>query len=288
MNTSIYWIFSFLFCSLICHGQDPSEAYYISTSSTGGKYNIDNIELISSFNKGGYNNQPFYVGSELYLACSRGSFIRNNTDLVKLDLQKRQLKYLTNTGEQEFSPSVFNGKIFFVKLDKKNQHQELWSLERGQIKRVIQYSNIAYYQIIDQENIALVLLEDNQLNLYLYNTLNESKKLISRDVGRSIHLQDSDHLMFVHKYSNEYWHLKKYSIRSGRVAIVQKTIQESEDFCIGDNDIIWMGKGSKIFSLNLNTPTPEWQMAMDLEKFNLTNIKRLATNNNNQFVVINQ
>src|SRR5690625_7667729 len=70
------------------HAQEPSNAYRLTWLTHENKTEIAQIDLLTGFNKNGYNNQPAMQGDRLYLSSSWNDGSSESTDIIALDLQK--------------------------------------------------------------------------------------------------------------------------------------------------------------------------------------------------------
>src|SRR5690625_90120 len=84
------------------HAQEPSNAYRLTWLTHENKTEIAQIDLLTGFNKNGYNNQPAMQGDRLYLSSSWNDGSSESTDIIALDLQSQKLKKITQTSDQEF------------------------------------------------------------------------------------------------------------------------------------------------------------------------------------------
>ena len=78
------------------------------------------------------------------------------------------------------------------------------------------------------------------------------------------------------------WYLKTYDVATGMKNIIGETKTGSEDFEILDDGKMIMGQGSKLFIL---AEIGGWSELVDLNKYNVKNISRLAIQNNKIAIV---
>ena len=278
-------------CTLAGVAQQSSNAYLLEwNSSSTQSYKVTKLYLLTGFNKGGYNNQPFLDNNELYLSSSWKENDPGKTNIVALNPQQQTLRQVTNTTDAEYSPTVHNNNLYFVRLDKESSYQELWKYDDNKLQKVLPESNVAYFTPISSDRIAAVLIENNQLVLYDINLQNNHKKKIIANSGRSLAYEKGNGLLyFVHKYSAEYWYIKSYDLLTGRINIVSKTLPEAEDFYLENDRFIWMAKESRIYRITLQEGTStSWDNIFNLEDYPLNNIGRLCVIGANQLVFINQ
>lgn len=270
--------------------QTPSNAYRLTwQESAENKTVITGVDLLTGFNKNGYNNQPALQGNTLYLASSWKKRSTDATDIIALDLQNHQLKKITETADQEFSPYPKGEKLFFVRQVKETGFQQLWILEDHQLQKVLPEANVAYYIPVNDQRIAAILIEENTLALYLINLQTYEKKLISRDVGRSLALGKNDLLYFVHKYSSQAWYIKSFDPASSQTKIICNTVKGSEDLYFSEDDHFWMAQDSRIYKISLEEALGNnWKNIFDLQEYGLNNIQRLCVIDDSNLIFINQ
>lgn len=280
------------FLSLLSAGaaQESSNAYLLEWSPTAAlQFEIQKLELLTGFNENGYNNQPFSDGDEVYLSSSWKDRSLDNTNIIALDLSDHSLRMITDTKDAEYSPQIIDRKLYFVRMDPKTKYQELWRYDGHQLEKVLPESNIAYYSAITKDLLAVVLIENNQLNLYEINLETSQKKKIVENAGRSMAKGPEGGLYFVHKYSPDTWYIKSYDRLSGQIRIICKTIPDAEDFFLQNGQFLWMAKGQRIYRTRVSEGiSSSWENIFNLEEFPLNNIGRLCVIGNNQLIFINQ
>lgn len=282
---------TFLLCALFIQskGQSNSQAYLIhwNTPVSDGLTEVDQIQWLSTFNKSGYNNQPYWDQESILLTYSNDN---GSMDLIHLNPNDNTFQKITETPNySEFSPTTYHGSLYFVRQNLENQYQELWKKTGTTLEKVSHHTNIAYYKVLTLNEVALITIENQQLHLSVYNTKTKEEKSIAQTVGRTLQTDRAGNLYYLHKYNDKDWYIKRYNFQNQKSTIVQKALTEAEDFFYDkDSDTLWMAKGSFLYTTVTTTPTTGWKPCIDLSQFSLNNIKRIAKNNKNQMVVINQ
>lgn len=290
MLKRITYCLFFLLITLSGFTQESSNAYLLEwNSSSALQFQIQNLDLLTGFNSKGYNNQPFYDGRELYLSSSWNERSQSNTNIIALDLSKKSIRHVTDTKDAEYSPQVANNELYFVRMNPETKYQELWEYDGHALQKILPESNVAYYKIISPDRVAVVLIENNQLNLYDINLKSGQKNKIIDNAGRSMANGPEEELYFVHKYSSDSWYIKSYDLNTGQIKIICKTIPGAEDFYLQDSHYLWMAKDQRIYRIKIQEGiSSSWENIFNLEDFPLNNIGRLCVIGTNQLVFINQ
>lgn len=291
MFKGLFYSFFLTMLTVMVAAQESSNAYLLAwENGTNLPYKISKLDLLTGFNKKGYNNQPNVNGNRLYLASSWKEKHISQTNLISLDLEENQIKHITQTKDSEFSPILEGNDLYFVRQVKENKYQELWKYNGSEMTKALPETNVAYFKPISENRVAAVLIENNQLVLYDINLHTNEKKRIISSAGRSLAVSTQQGLLyFVHKYSPEYWYIKTYDLLTGQIKIVTKTLQAAEDFFLEKDKYLWMAKSQRIYRITLqNGIATSWDNIFNLEPFSLNNIGRLCVINANQLIFINQ
>lgn len=270
--------------------QVSSNAYLLEWDPSSSDQNkIQRLDLLTGFNSEGYNNQPFYDGQELYLSSSWKERKQSNTNIIALNLREKSIRRVTDTKDAEYSPQVIDRNLLFVRMNPETKFQELWQYDGHQLEKVLPESNVAYFSSVTTTLVAVVLIENNQLNLYEINIQTGQKKKIIDNAGRSLARDTDGALYFVHKYSADTWYIKAYDRLTGQIRIICKTIPGAEDFFLENEKHLWMAKGSRIYRTRLTAGlSSSWENIFNLEDYPLNNIGRLCVIGTNQLIFINQ
>src|SRR5690625_6578888 len=76
------------------HAQEPSNAYRLTWLTHENKTEIAQIDLLTGFNKNGYNNQPAMQGDRLYLSSSWNDGSSESTDIIRSKEHTSELQSL--------------------------------------------------------------------------------------------------------------------------------------------------------------------------------------------------
>lgn len=289
-----YTVLFFVGLSVTLLQSQKSDLYLFDFLEVAGTYELHHPRLLSEFNQGGYNNQPSFADSYTLLMSAAPADDQTNTDIYEMDLRSKELTRITRTIEREYSPtpSLDDPQSFnCVVVDVNNENKQiLWRypIDRSSggkywLKEV---DNVGYFRELADDWVAIFEVGTPN-KLWVVHKKTGEKKFISNNIGRSLQVMANGQLVYVHKFSDDYWFLKKLVPETFTSEIIKKTLPEAEDFCLLGDDSILMGHGSKLYRLDPSGDN-QWEELMNLEKFGLTNIKRLAFNGINQLVIVDQ
>lgn len=281
-----------LLCTATTDAQLPStDAYLLTVFNNGKKVTTRDITYLSGMNPNGYNNQPFFSGPhELYLTSNLHD--KQYTDIMKLDLLSNEYSYFTLTdsiSEYSPTPTAGNNMLSCVRVEKDHKTQALHlyplSQENGGRRLAKDINNVGYHQWMSESEVALFLVTQ-PTSLVLYDIENQTKKLISENVGKGMKQDKYGNLMYIHKVRDDLWYIKSYDPESETSEIVTQTIPGSEFFELMVDGTILMGGGSSIYYF-MPGVSDTWQEATDLYQYGIENITRMAVSRN-KLVIINK
>src|SRR5688572_24591006 len=88
------------------YAQADNEVYLFSLHKTNkGEYHLYDAKYLSTFNRGGYTNQPAFTPTGDLLVSVRKPGETQN-DIYQLSLKTRKYKRLTRTSAIEYSPRI--------------------------------------------------------------------------------------------------------------------------------------------------------------------------------------
>jgi hypothetical protein len=266
-----------------------------STSISLFKFEPASTEVLSEpkyltgFNPTGYNNQPTFFGPDILYITSDWE-ANGQTDLLKLNLKSESILKVTDTPDSEYSPTRTpdNQGISCISVppdQTENPIQWLWKypLDRTNSGNAVSYDfeNVGYHHWINSSQVAIFLVGDPH-QLIIYNTSNGEVTNVDENIGRCFRMNDQGRLVYVHKAAHNIWYLKTYDVTTGTKNIIGETKTGSEDFEILDDGKMIMGQGSKLFILG---DIGGWTELVDLNKYNVKKISRLAIQNNKIAIV---
>ncbi|NND34113.1 MAG: hypothetical protein HKN76_16110 [Saprospiraceae bacterium] len=271
-----------------------SELYIVDLLQVADKYEATNGRYLSHFNAGGYTNQPSFADPYTLLISVGMQDTPLATDLYELNLRTRRKTRITRTTEREYSPviSQLDPKyISCVLVEPENDNKQvIWQYpydrSNGGRPLLSGTGQVGYFAELKDAWIA-VFEVGSPNKLWLYNEESGEKKFITANVGRSLQRSGDGSLVYVHKFSDDYWFLKKLNLEDLRSEIIKKTITGAEDFVLLADDSIIMGSQSKLYHLDPNGGVT-WSEIADLSDMGIKNITRLAFNGINQLAIVDQ
>lgn len=248
---------------------------------------LDNPICLSGDNLSGYNNQPAFLSDQEILASVQAAG-SNQTDIYAFNLRTRTKRRLTATNDfREYSPTPHGVQSMSLVRQDTAGLQQLWIYPMqatGKPKQLLSGFDVIGYHCWMTDS-TLVLFEVGNPNVLQWVHLDGSKSTFASDAGRCLQKLDNT-LLYVHKFSDQYWFIKRYDPVDRRAQIVTETLSGSEDFVLVGKEHLVMAKGSSIFQFNLAHPSG-WHLIQDLAPYGITHITRLAYRNGKLILVEN-
>lgn len=269
-----------------------TDLYLFKVAKDDMKYHVHSPKFLNGFNLGGYNNQPWFVKNDLlYLSVKLADSSQH--DIFALDLENDSYYPVSQTPENEFSPRLVpnTNKLSYIRQntasDEKDQQLYLFDNEdeNGNRPLLPAQKDLGYYCWLEGNEVALYY-DREPTRLAFADVLSKQVRIFGSDIGRCLATDDTGSLLYVHKYTEEYWYLKRYDAEQKRSEIVIQTIDRAEDFAVAPDGSIFQGSGSKLYVFN-PTLGKEWVEVFDLAVFGIKNITRLAFNANFDLALVN-
>lgn len=263
------------------HAQDPTDLYLFQLhATTDHTYHIYQAKFLSGFNPGGYTNQPWFT-SEGNLLVSVRKAGETQTDIYQLSLKTNTVKRLTRTAANEYSPRIHpDGQrltvVRQVEGDSINQQVYQAALKGGSYKSLTPaIKDIGYYTWVGPDQLALFRIDGESSHLAMLNLKDNRTRRITSSVGRTLLSDASGAILYVHKFTDTYWYIKKYNPETSMIDIIAETPGLAEDFAVAPDGTYFIGVGSKLYSFHPAYNT-SWQEVGDLSIHGITQITRLA------------
>lgn len=262
-------------------GQDPTDLYVFHLQPSGdGTYTVSTPKFLSGFNPDGYTNQPWFTpeGDLLISARIKGE---KQTDIYRLNLKNESFHRVTDTKVNEYSPRITpDGKTLSVlrqvEGDSMDQQVCQVSMQGGSYASLTPaIRNIGYYCWTTQQQLAIYRIDGESNHLELYNPTDRRTRKIASAVGRTLLLDQTGSIVYVHKFDSMYWYLKRYNPARMTIDIIAQTPALSEDFTLSGDGTYFMGSGNMLYSYRPGLDTA-WQLVGDLSKYGIHEITRLA------------
>ncbi|MBO6879569.1 nuclear transport factor 2 family protein [Winogradskyella sp.] len=261
----------------IVHSQSETEIFYFDLENNGEKIEVKNGKNIS--NNKGYDNQPSFIDDEKILYASTRN---GQTDIAQYQINYKAKIFINSTEGGEYTPIKIPNKnaVSAVRLDTDGK-QRLYSynLGNGESTELIEDLVVAYYTWYNENTIVSAVIEDEKLNLYVTDLTNGKSERYATNVGRSFHkIPNSNLVSFIYKENDKQWQIRSLNPQTGRTRLIAYTIEGVEDICWLDNKTIITGKEGILYKLTLKQDN-NWKKVADLSSYGITNISRLAVNN---------
>ncbi|HEX9826559.1 MAG TPA: DUF6265 family protein [Flavobacteriaceae bacterium] len=260
--------------SIFSISQPDTEVFLFDLSQENGTFQLSNFRNIS--NNEGYDNQPSFLDNHtmLYAGTRNGQ-----TDIVEFNISTGEKQWICETEGGEYSPLKIPNQnaVSAIRLDKDGtQVLRKYDLNNGQ-SEVLVDDIIIGYQVWNNDTILLSsVLEDDGLSLYVTNPNVKKYRKIEANIGRSLHnIPISNLVSFISKEKDSIWEIKSVDPKSGETKYITNTLPKTEDMCWLSSNTILMGKGDKLYKLQLNKGE-DWVEVASLSGYGISNITRLA------------
>jgi hypothetical protein len=233
----------------------------------------------------GYDNQPFFHKTAIYYSSQVDT---SQMDIKKYDYVKKTTSFITQTIENEFSPTVTpDGKFISCILQRKNGKQDLvkYPLNGGEPLIIIDDLKVGYHTWITKDRLLLFVLEDTStFGLHYYNTSLKKDKKITANIGRGLNkIPGKNSGSFIQKDSSG-WMIKEYNPFTNNISAIVPTLPNRDFFAWTNKGLIIMSDGKDLFYAK---PGNSWQKININSDMVLKNITRLAINEkNNKLAVV--
>jgi Tol biopolymer transport system component len=261
--------------------QDPTDLYLFQLhAGTDHDYHIYQAKYLSAFNPGGYTNQPWFTPEGNLLVSVRKAGEKQN-DIYQLSLKTNMVRRISRTASNEFSPRIHpDGQrltvVRQVEGDSIDQQVYQAALKGGAFRSLTPgIKDIGYYTWAGNDQLALYRIDGESSHLVLLNLKDNRTRRITSSIGRTLMADASGSIMYVHKFTDTYWYLKKCNPATSMIDIIAETPGLAEDFTVAPDGTYFMGVGSKLYSFHPGHNTT-WQEVGDLSIHGITKITRLA------------
>lgn len=264
--------------SLKSFSQAGSEILLFDLSNKKGKLTLSNPKNIT--NHKGYDNQPSFHSKEPLIYYS--SFNDDGRSDIKIyNYKTGETKSLTQTTEREYSPTLTpDDKFISCIIQRDNGAQDLgkYPVEGGQPTVLIDNLIVGYHAWLDQDRVMCFVLGEPQ-TLHVYNVKTKEDKIITDNIGRSLHrIPGKNAMSFVKKTTETEWSVMQLDIETLAITKLIDTMPQREDLCWLPEGRLIMSNGAKIYSIN-PAKEKDWT-ELELKSGNelLKSVTRLAIN----------
>ncbi len=275
--------------SIESFAQDPHNIYSFSFRNLNNEITLSNPKFLTGYNAKGYNNQPYFMDARtIYLTSMVGQ--EQQTDIYALNLFNSKKHQVMNTPEAEYSPQLRPGTSSFtcVRVESDGVTQRLWQFPKDQSNQgkalFPEVKNVGYYYWLDEHRVAMFLVGEPH-RLVIGDTRDNIIEQVTSNVGRGMGLTPDGTLLFVQKLSENTWYIKELDIETQRTSIVIETLRGAEDFVVMRDGSIMMASQASLYLFD-PSGTKEWKPVADMRKYGLSNITRMAFNENRTLVLV--
>ena len=260
--------------------QAPSDLYLFSLHQEGTNYYVFHPQLLSGFNPGGYTNQPWFTPEgDILVSVRLSSDVQN--DIYKLSVQDLTIHRLTKTSANEYSPRFDPSRQHLSVVRQvvgEDMDQQVFAarLTGGSFKSITpDIKDIGYYTWLDDEYLGLFRIDGESNRLERYHIMDMKSRKVTSSVGRSLWTSTGGAVLYVHKFSVDYWYLKAYDVDAFTMHIVAETPGLSEDFAVAPNGTFFMCDGTQLVSYHPDYDSG-WNLVVDLSVYGIESASRLA------------
>ncbi|MEM7104980.1 MAG: hypothetical protein AAF502_17720 [Bacteroidota bacterium] len=275
----ITMVFPLLF-ALNLSAQNSNNIYVVDFESDNkGNFEISNPLWITADNQDGYNNQPYFIDSILFVTAQWDD---TQTDIFAYDLASRTRYQMTNSPESEYSPTPMPDEKAFsvvrVSADT-NQYQQLWRVSYNLTSRptliMDRVYNVGYHLWLDEGTVMMFIVGNPRHRLNIYDVKEQTFKPVASNIGRCFKISPKGYPCFVDKSLTDDWFIKEYNPATREFKVIAETLPGSEDFEFTPDGYILMGKGQYLYSLKTYEEY-KWVPIADLSHWGINNITRMA------------
>ncbi len=260
--------------------QPPSDLYLFSLAREGTNYFIYHPQLLSGFNPGGYTNQPWFTPDGDILVSVRFTSESQN-DIFSLSPQNLTIHRVTQTSANEYSPRFdptqqYLSVVRQVVGDSMDQQVFVAGLGGGVFKSITpNRKDVGYYTWLDDQHLALFRIDGETNRLERYNLTDQKSRKITSAVGRSLWTASNGAVLYVHKFSTDYWYLKAYDADAFTMNIIAQTPGMSEDFAVAPDGTYFMCDGTTLVRYHPDYDAG-WHRVADLSVYGIEAATRIA------------
>lgn len=232
---------------ILCKAQTGSEIYLFDLSNKKGIISLSNAVNVT--NHPGYDNQPFFHSVQPILYYT--SFNEEGrSEIMSYDYSKKKTTPITQTNEREYSPTLTPDKKYvscIIQRDNGEQNLGKYPVEGGEPIVLIDNLIVGYHAWLDNDRVLLFVLGE-PMTLHLYNVKTKADKVITENIGRSIHRIPNENAMsFVQKQSETEWIIRKLDNKTELISVITPTLPGREDLGWTPDGTIIMSDGAKLF-----------------------------------------
>jgi hypothetical protein len=168
-----------------------------------GRYHIHSPKYLSSFNPGGYTNQPTFISDhELYVSVR--TIQENQNDIYAIDIQNASVRQVTDTPQSEYSPTRIKQSGYFGCVRQTTTGENIQNLFRYPLDQstnglafIPKTMNVGYFSFLEENQAALFLVDDPN-KLAIADLTTQKTEFLSSNIGRCLRTHPDGSLIYVH------------------------------------------------------------------------------------------
>lgn len=270
-----FYLFILLVVTNQVLAQTNTEIYLFDLEQTE-----NGIELSNKLNVSkslGYDNQPsFYDDNTILFSSTRN----NQTDIRKYDIATGETAWLTDTPiGSEYSPARIpdSENISAIRLDTTGfQRLYEYKIKSGKSKMILKDSKVGYHLWMDQKMLVTTVLEEEGMDLKVFNLDNGLTYTFQKGVGRSIaRVPETSNFSYTttNDYGTRIWSVNAETGQGSGIT----TFKGSEDYCwLADKTLI-TGSKNQIMGYNPARDN-DWRILHTFFDNDMWSISRIAVN----------
>lgn len=273
-----YFFALFIFSQIPALGQTGTDIILFDVTISTNGIALSNPVNITKHK--GYDNQPFFYKTSIYYSSVADSA---QMDIKRYDYIKKTTSVITQTEENEFSPTVTpDGKFISCILQRKNGKQDLvkYPVNGGEPIIIIDDLKVGYHAWANNNSLLLFVLEDTStFGLHYYNTSTKEDKKITTDIGRALQkVPRKPMISFIQKTPGD-WLIKQYNVSSKKERTIMPAVPKGEFHTWTKKGLVLMSNGQEIYFTRQGKNN--WQKVNIRTRIPLKNITRIALNEEN-------
>lgn len=238
----------------------------------------------------GYDNQPAFSkdGSKVYYVSYHDTL---QSDIYVYDRNDTTTTQLTNTPESEFSPRVTSDDLGFnivrVDADKGQRFYKILMDGSNEQQLLGTTDSVAYYCKVNDTTIAAAILNNNSMDLNIYELPDEQFIPLAKNVGRCLAvIPDGDNeISYVDKADTNGYMLMTFSLNTGLMGSACKLMKGVEDYAWTKDGRLLCGKDGKLYMFEPAKPENGWTEIADFSK-TIGDFYRITINDSNTAIAL--
>jgi hypothetical protein len=213
-------LFTLLFSAVVTTAEAQSvprtDIFVADLSVQNGQLKLGELKNITS--RKGYDNQPYFVDDNQSLLYT--SEIGEQTDILRYNLKTQETENLSNSPENEYSPTPMENGTEYSVIYAVDGKQELWAYQLNGEQRRPLYSGealIGYHAWVDDKQVLVTVLKGKGMNLQTFESEKEQLTEVYPLTGPSLYrIPGSQNMSFNTLIDDKHW-LMQLDTQTGKV-----------------------------------------------------------------------